>query len=53
MLMDAQTWVLLTVLPGILSFSVVGFKLCYDMHIEEQELLTKHKERCIHEKSGV
>lgn len=53
MLVDAQTWVLLMVLPGIVLFSVVGFMLCYDMHIEEQELLTMHKERCIPQQSGV
>lgn len=47
MLVDPQTWVLLTILPGIVLFSVVGFKLCYDMHIEEQALLNKHKKRCI------
>jgi hypothetical protein len=52
MLVDAQTWVLLMVLPQIVLFSLIGFKICYEMHIEEQALLSKHKKRCIRERSG-
>ena len=41
--MDSHTWLLIFCIVGILGLSLLGLKICYDMRIEERELLNRYK----------
>ena len=45
MYLDEETLILLIAIPSILLLSSVGFKVCYDMYKEEQELLNSYNKR--------
>lgn len=47
MVLDVYMWVLLFPVPMLFVISLQGFKILYEMRIEEQKILDHYKERIL------